>query len=84
MKTIKLEITEEKILEAVRISFEEALKSTYRNPVQEAVDIELKEIGGSIRDMVKEMITNAISDETFKEQMQKTVIEKLVMKAMSN
>jgi hypothetical protein len=84
MKTIKLEITEEKILEAVRISFEEALKSTYRNPVQEAVDAELKEIGGSIRDMVKEMITNAISDEAFKEQMQKTVIEKLVMKAMSN
>ncbi len=69
---------------AVQTCVEEALEKSYSNPVKDAVDEEMKIAGGSIKEIVKVMISNAINDDKFKEQMQKTVIEKLVLKAMNS
>jgi hypothetical protein len=81
---INITITQEMIQTAVIKAVEDSFKSSYSNPVREAVDAELKGVDGQIRNLVKTMITNAISDPAFKDQMQKTVIEKLVMKAMNS
>jgi hypothetical protein len=81
---IEIQITQEQIQEAVAKCVNEALERGYSNPVKDAVDAELKNVDGSIKVMVKELISNAINDDKFKEQMQKTVIEKLVLKAMGS
>lgn len=75
---IKVVITSEMLQQAVEKSVIEALSSSYRNPVGDAVTEALKNADGSIKSFVNELITKSITEKTYTEKLQDAVLQKLV------
>lgn len=83
MEAIQVNVTEEMIRAGIEKSLTEALKSSYSNPVNDAVTAALKEQSGAIKNLVNEVIANAISDPEFKIRMGGLVLEKMIELALN-
>lgn len=77
---IEVEITEDVLQSAVNKAVLEALERGYSNPVKDAVDEQLKESGGAIKELVKSTIVKAVTNESFKKKMETAVIQKMIDK----
>lgn len=82
METIKVEITEEKIRNAMELSLDKILKSDYDNPVKKAMDAAINDKQGEIKKVVDEIITAAISSPDFKTRIADAVISRMVESAL--
>lgn len=83
METIKVNITEEQIQVSVEKCIVEALKSTYNNPVSDAVTKALKEKEGQIAIYVNDIIQSAISNPEFKTRLGEIVLSKMIELALN-
>ena len=82
MEPIKIEITKSQLQEAVEASIKSTLTSSYGNPVTKAVEQAIKDQDGPIQTLVKEIITETLTDPTFRAKMGEVVINLMVSAAM--
>lgn len=75
-------ISAQLIQDAIQASLPEVLKdklsSSYSSPLSKIIDEELKNQDGAIRIFVSNIISEAFSSDTFKEELAKTVLAKIV------
>ena len=81
---IEVEITEDVLQSAVNKAVLEALERGYSNPVKDAVDEQLKETGGAIKELVRAVIVKTVTNESFKKKMETAVMQKMVDKFLAN
>ena len=82
METITIEIGIEKMKAAIGSLVEEVFKSSYNNPVKNAIEAAVKEKEGAIKKVVDEIIVDAISNPEFKKQIADNVIQRMVESAI--
>lgn len=82
MSDIQITITVEKITKILETQLDEVLKSTYSNPVRDLVVSAIKGQEGAIKQVIDEIIVNAISNPEFKTKMSDLVIQRLVESAL--
>lgn len=78
METITVNITDEMIRVGIEKCITEALKNSYSNPVNDAVNASIKESGGAIKKVVDEIIVSAVTSAEFKTKIADIVIAKMV------
>jgi len=79
---IKVNVTEEIIQNAVQKAVIEALERGYSNPIKDAVDFEMKNQEGVIKQLVSKIISEAISKPECQEALKDAVMQKLVSKIL--
>lgn len=82
METIQVNVTDEMIKTGIEKCITEALKSTYSNPVNDAVIKALKEQEGVIKKFVDNIISEAISNPEFKSKLGEIVLGKMIELAL--
>jgi len=83
MENIKIEITEDQIRNGIEKCISEALKSSYSNPVNDAVNKALKNQDGLIVQLVNDIIANAIATPEFKTKLGEIVLGKMIELALN-
>lgn len=83
MENIKIEFTEEQLRGALNKAAEEMFKSSYSNPFKDLLEDEFKQQSGILKQVVTEIMSNALTDEKFKNQVSQAVIQSLIKKALS-
>lgn len=78
MESVQVTITDQQIRDGIEKSISEALKSSYNNPVNDAVNKALKEKEGAIKLLVDEIINSAILNPDFKSKLGDLVLSKMV------
>jgi len=74
---VVVEIPFDKIQKAVYDSIEGILKSTYGNPVKDAVEKAFKEKSSDVDRIVKEIIADSLNNVDFKQELGKLVMGKM-------
>jgi phosphopantetheine adenylyltransferase len=82
MTEIQVNVTEEQVRAGIEKCLTEALKSSYSNPVNDAVVKALKEQEGVIKKFVDELIANAIANPEFKTKLGEIVLGKMIELAL--
>jgi len=81
---INVEITEDVLQQAVNKAVLEALERGYSNPVKDAVDEQMKENSGVIKELVKSVIAKSVTSESFKKKLEAGVMQKMIEKFLTN
>jgi len=81
---INVEITEDVLQQAVNKAVLEALERGYSNPVKDAVDEQMKENSGVIKELVKNVIAKSVTSDTFKKKLEAGVMQKMIEKFLTN
>ena len=84
MESIKLEVTEEKLKEALASAVEEVFKSSYRNPMVDMLTNLLKEKENILKEFLNGVITEVISKPEFREKMGDMVMQGIITKSLKN
>jgi len=82
MESIKIEVTYDQIQTAVNDAMVNILKNSYGNPVKDAVERAFKEKSGEVETMVKQIISDALTNPIFKEKLGEIVLQQMVSSAM--
>ena len=82
----EIKITEEKIKEIIKEKlpqwFAEKLSSDYDNPLKDAIEETIREEGGIIKKIVKDILADILENKEFREELGKTVLEEVMMKGL--
>ena len=84
MENIKIELTEEKLKEAVFLAVEEVFKSSYRNPFVDIIQEELKKEDSKLRELFSSVIGDIMTNPGFKKQLGELAMNSLIEKALKN
>jgi hypothetical protein len=84
MENIKIELTEEKLKEAVFLAVEEVFKSSYRNPFVDIIQEELKKEDSKFRELFSSVIGDIMTNPGFKKQLGELAMKSLIEKALKN
>jgi hypothetical protein len=84
MENIKIELTEEKLKEAVFLAVEEVFKSSYRNPFVDIIQEELKKEDSKFRELFSSVIGDIMTNPGFKKQLGELAMKSLIEKAFKN
>ncbi len=77
-KSITVEVTFDKLQEAVKNSIEGILKSSYGNPIKDTVEKAIKEKGSEVEVIVKQIIAESMSNPDFKVKLGEVVMGRLI------
>lgn len=77
-KEITINVPMDRIEKAVYDAMDNILKSSYGNPVKDAVEAVFKEKAGEVKAIVGEIISNSLNNPTFKEKLGEMVMQNMI------
>lgn len=81
---ITKEIISQKVSEKLPEIIAELMNSDYDSPIKSVVKEELEKKDGIIRELVRSLLTEVMEDDTFKEELRKAIIGRIIETGLTN